>query len=59
MKLNSFGLALGALLIFRVVLYGLGLGRDGNFLILVIAPLLVFWVTINVIRWLYAKLTLK
>lgn len=39
---NSFILAFVALVIFRVLIYFMGLGTDGNFLILVIGPFFNF-----------------
>lgn len=56
---NSFVLSFVMLLIFRIFVYFIGLGKDGNFLILVIAPLLIFWLVISLIKYIYSKLTIK
>lgn len=50
---NSFTLAVVALFIFRLILALTGWGQDGNFLILVIVPLLFFWSVIGMGKWLY------
>lgn len=50
---HSFALALIALLIFRCVIYVLGAGREGNFLILVLIPLFAFWGIIQIIKAIY------
>lgn len=56
---NSFILAFVALVIFRVLIYFMGLGTDGNFLILVIGPFLIFWMAIVLIKYVYAKLSMN
>lgn len=55
---NTFVLAFVMLIIFRIFIYFIGLGKDGNFLILVIVPLLIFWLTISFVKYIYSKLTI-
>lgn len=52
---NSFVLAFATLLIFRIIIHFWGLDTDGNFLSLVIAPLLIFWVIVVIIKYIYLK----
>lgn len=56
---NTFVLALVMLIIFRIFIYFIGLGKAGNFLILDIVPLLIFWLVISLIKYIYSKLTIK
>ncbi len=50
---NSFTLAVILLIAFRICLYFIGWEEDGNLLILVVLPLLVFWGIIQVIKNIY------
>lgn len=52
---NAFTLAVITFIIFRLLLVLTGWGRDGNFLILVVVPLLFFWGVIWVGKWFYRR----
>lgn len=52
---NSFILAIATLIVFRLCLYFVHWEEDGNFLVLVVFPLLLFWGIIQTSKSIYKR----